>query len=457
MILCAVSLCYGGGSLSKRGARHKEKIYLPPEIEAQIMSDALAKPPYPPITQWLLEQSEKYDSWLKHKEIPSIPLVDHREPITVIAISPDESFVATGSKDMTVNISNLQTGKLIASLQGHSGPVSALAITPDSSKIVTGSKDSTIKVWGKMGELMYTLQNHEAPIIKLAITPDGSKIVSESSDGIIMVWDSATGSLLNVINNGNSRFLTFVITADGSKIISNFERYINVWNIKTGEQMSSWETPLHEISSLATIPHNKSEILVAGVVELLIWDIKNGNRVHTLLNGRDMIFSVSATQDGSCALAGTNNGMINIFKRNAYGRFDFDCISSHHFMIADVACPDNMHVIFRASSKIYLRNIDSKHHIQSFKGERYAATSDCSQIVTTLNKKAEIRTVGSLLGDIKKLTLKQMRLLYVIRDLAKQHKKMVLTSDDELTLKYRQPYDSLPDPIKYMIDEFVIA
>ena len=42
---------------------------------------------------------------------------------------------------------DLNTGKLLSTLEGHTRGVSSVAISPDSTKIVSASDDNTIKVW----------------------------------------------------------------------------------------------------------------------------------------------------------------------------------------------------------------------------------------------------------------------------------------------------------------------
>jgi WD40 repeat protein len=65
-----------------------------------------------------------------------------------IAISPDSQTLACGTKDKSIKLWNLQTGKLQNTISGLSDPVHTLTFSPDGKTLVSGgSEDGTIEVW----------------------------------------------------------------------------------------------------------------------------------------------------------------------------------------------------------------------------------------------------------------------------------------------------------------------
>ena len=75
----------------------------------------------------------------------------------------------------------------IMTLLGHADSVYCVEF--DSYKIVTGSRDKTIKVWSlKSGKLKATLRGHEGSVLCLKFDSTGF-MVSGSSDRKILVWD----------------------------------------------------------------------------------------------------------------------------------------------------------------------------------------------------------------------------------------------------------------------------
>lgn len=90
------------------------------------------------------------------------------------------------------------TGSLITSLFVL---YSVYCLEFDQQKIVSGSRDRSIKVWSlPSGKLLSTLRGHEGSVLCLKFETSSGFMVSGSSDRHILVWD------LNMLKNeGNLR------------------------------------------------------------------------------------------------------------------------------------------------------------------------------------------------------------------------------------------------------------
>jgi hypothetical protein len=126
--------------------------------------------------------------------------------------------VVSASNDHTLKVWDLDSGRVLSTLQGHANSVSACAVTPDGRRVVSASYDKTLKVWDlESGRELATLQGHADLVSACAVTPDGRRVVSASDDQTLKVWNLETGACL-LTHRANTAF--FAVTATDATIIA---------------------------------------------------------------------------------------------------------------------------------------------------------------------------------------------------------------------------------------------
>jgi len=160
------------------------------------------------------------------------PVGGHSGEVSSVAVTPDGQHLVSGSRDRTINIWDLKTGKLIHILEDHSSSVLSVAVTPDGQHIVSGSYDTTIKIWDfKTGALIHTLEGHSGGVSSVAVTPDGQHLVSGGST--IKITDLKTGALIHTLEGHSNSVNSLAVTPDGQHIVSgSWDRIIRIWGIK---------------------------------------------------------------------------------------------------------------------------------------------------------------------------------------------------------------------------------
>lgn len=126
---------------------------------------------------------------------------------------------------------------------GHLSVIKTVAHTPDGNYLLTGSRDKTIKLWEiSTGREMRTFFGHTNTVNGLDVSDDGKTFVSSSADGKAMLWEIATGNMLKVFDMQDD-FLTTVDLASNGKwlITAGFSQKAYLWDIQSGDTLRSFE------------------------------------------------------------------------------------------------------------------------------------------------------------------------------------------------------------------------
>lgn len=74
---------------------------------------------------------------------------------------------------------DLETQKLLTTIDGHALPVRTVAFSPDSKLLLSGSDDSQIKVHDpRRAEHVKTLSGHASWVLDIDVSPNGTHFAS---------------------------------------------------------------------------------------------------------------------------------------------------------------------------------------------------------------------------------------------------------------------------------------
>ncbi|KAF9013929.1 WD40-repeat-containing domain protein [Cyathus striatus] len=148
-------------------------------------------------------------------------LTGHSEWVRCVIPSSDGKLIASCSKDQTIRIWDPLTGESKSELRGHENDVEVVVFAPvasytairelagipntDRSKraglyVASGSRDKTIKLWDvQTGQLLRNLPGHDNWVRALAFHPSGKYLLSSSDDKTIRVWELSTGRCVKTV------------------------------------------------------------------------------------------------------------------------------------------------------------------------------------------------------------------------------------------------------------------
>ncbi len=301
---------------------------------------------------------EQCQAGLRWKNAKVKNFAQHSDAVGSVAFSPDGLMLASGSKDKTIQIWDLATGKSIRTFAGdsstiwsvafdsngtklatgtgfwrvmlwdlktgqatrtldHTASVWSVALSPDGKLIASGSGDKTTKISDATnGNLIYNLPDHTDFVYSVAFTPDGKSLVSASKDKKITIVDVETGKLLKTLEGHGDQVRSVAVTPDGKTIVSgSYDESIKIWNLETGDLMRSIKGHSDDVVSVAISPDGKFIASGSKDKTIKIWDLATGELLNTLTGHTDEVYVVTFSPDGKTIASGSKDNTIKLWLR----------------------------------------------------------------------------------------------------------------------------------------------
>ena len=127
--------------------------------------------------------------WEVEEYIPPSLLEGYQVRVRYLDISPDDTTLTVAFLGSSVFwLMDAENGSLLETFTGHSYRVNSVVFSPDGEMIASGSRDKTIGLWNLDGTLIHSLETHTDAINSIAFSPNGEALASASDDKTIILW-----------------------------------------------------------------------------------------------------------------------------------------------------------------------------------------------------------------------------------------------------------------------------
>lgn len=305
--------------------------------------------------QELLSQCQDVISW-KQVKVNTFPI--HRAAVQSVAVSPDGTIIASGSRDNTTRLWHIETGEVLQNFVGNSSailsvdfsndglslaagtqlsqviewnletiewypplvgtsPIQAVQISPDNRAIATGSADGNVRVWNRRtGLILYNNNQHSTIVYSVAFTPNGRWLVTGSGDGNIHIIDWQIDQLRHRFPGHTGEVRSLAITPDGLQIVSGgTDNNIKIWNLITAEEVRTLTGHRGAVLSVAVSPDGTQIASSSRDQTVKIWDLETGELLNTLTNPQVVVNSLVFGINSATLIGGTQDGMVVVWQR----------------------------------------------------------------------------------------------------------------------------------------------
>lgn len=112
---------------------------------------------------------------------------DHAAAIVSAAFSPDDTTIATSSRDADVHVWSVAGDRNLTLPRGHTATVHTVAFSPDGRRLVTASDDLTARLWSTTGGPAIPLEPHGAEVLA-AWFQDDTRVITVAADNVVRLW-----------------------------------------------------------------------------------------------------------------------------------------------------------------------------------------------------------------------------------------------------------------------------
>ncbi len=233
-----------------------------------------------------------------------------RENLRSLAVSPDNSQLATGDDDGQIVIWDLAKGLQTETLPGHlKGAVVALEFSGDGRQLVSAGKDKRVVLWdlGRRQQLA-AIELKDVPS-DLHMARSGRLVAIGSKGSESWLWEVKTNRLRAIKNTDD--VLAVAISPDGRLLATAGQgRQIVVWDAVNGRQLKSLSGHSGDVRSLAFVGDSRYLASASEDKLVLIWDLQRATQ-HQILRGHaDEVIHLAVSANGQRIVSGAAKMLI---------------------------------------------------------------------------------------------------------------------------------------------------
>lgn len=179
----------------------------------------------------------------------------HAEYVRAISVGPRDRLLLTASRDRTVKLWDLDSGKLIRELPGHGGRIKDAVIDKYGKVAATiswGSNTSYVHVWDlktgrKLSDSIPTSRATSGETV--CFTPDGSCLYGNSDSDVKLLWENPDlrpkENWVDYVDTGHDRDIQTIRMKEieGKLLLATFSEdgTVKLWNLETGILLQTYE------------------------------------------------------------------------------------------------------------------------------------------------------------------------------------------------------------------------
>jgi WD40 repeat protein/serine/threonine protein kinase len=191
---------------------------------------------------------------------------------------------------------DLTSGQTLYALKGHADYVTALAISPDNTQLASIDRNNTVMLWDTAsGQNRLTLS---CPLARdVAFSPGGETLAIVTAEGSISMRSVADGRVISEDSQPDSEYTGVTFIAEDRLLLAGTSG-VTEWDIDRGTALRSFANEGGGVRMLALDQDGKRVVTAGSDRTIRLWDMETGAELLPLGRHEGDITGVACSLDG---------------------------------------------------------------------------------------------------------------------------------------------------------------